>query len=77
MSICTSDQMVEIRRCAVRLTKNEIFRPLEVVDDLSSETGSSDGLEVFTPDEDGMIRLEEVPTEEPAIANLTLAIGMM
>ncbi|KAJ4910579.1 DBD_Tnp_Mut domain-containing protein [Raphanus sativus] len=76
MSICTSDQMVEIRRCAVRLTKNEIFRPLEVVDDLSSETGSSDGLEVFTPDEDGMIRLEEVPTEEPAIANLTLAIAI-
>lgn len=77
MSICSSEQMVEIRRTAVRLTKNEIFRPLEVVDDMSSETDSSDEMENFTPDEDGMIRLEEVRTEQSANANLTLAIGMI
>ncbi|KAG2321673.1 hypothetical protein Bca52824_014886 [Brassica carinata] len=75
MSICSSEQMVEIRRTAVHLTKNEIFRPLEVVDDMSSETDSSDEMENFTPDEDGMIRLEEVRTEQPANANLTLAIA--
>lgn len=76
MTICSSEQMVEIRRTAVRLTKQEILHPLEVVDEVSSETDSSDEMEIFTPDADGMIRLKEVPTEQQPDDGLTLAIGI-
>ncbi|KAF3610134.1 hypothetical protein DY000_02049512 [Brassica cretica] len=76
MTICSSEQMVEIRRTAVRLTKQEILHPLEVVDEVSSETDSSDEMEIFTPDADGMIRFEEVPTEQQPDVGLTLAIGI-
>ncbi|KAG2308791.1 hypothetical protein Bca52824_028539 [Brassica carinata] len=75
MTICSSEQMAEIRRTDVRLTKHEIFKPVEVVDEIASETDSSDDMEMFTPNADGMIRLEEIPTDPPAGANLTLAIG--
>ncbi|CAF1931749.1 unnamed protein product [Brassica napus] len=75
MTICSSEQMVEIRRTAVRLTKQEILHPLEVVDEVSSETDSSDEMEIFTPDADGMIRLKEVPTEQQPDDGLTLAIA--
>ncbi|KAJ4872655.1 DBD_Tnp_Mut domain-containing protein [Raphanus sativus] len=75
MTICSTEQMAEIRRTALRMTKHQIFRSLEVVDDITSETDSSDGLEVFTHDDEGMIRLEDVPTEPEAEANLTLAIS--
>lgn len=74
MTICSSEQMAEIRRTAVRLTKHEIFKPLEVVE-MASETDSSNDMEMFTPNADGMIRLEEIPTQPPAGATLTLAIG--
>ncbi|RID75395.1 hypothetical protein BRARA_B02442 [Brassica rapa] len=67
---------VEIRRTAVRLTKREILHPLEVVDEVSSESDSSDEMEVFTPDAEGMIRLEEVPTEQQSDAGLTLGIAI-
>lgn len=63
MTICSTEQMAEIRRTALCMTKHQIFRSLEVVDDITSETDSSDGLEVFSPDDEGMIRLEDVPTE--------------
>ena len=76
MTICSSEQMVEIRRTVVRLTKREILHPLEVVDEVSSETDSTDEMEVFTPNAEGMIRLEEVPTEQQPDAGLTMAIGI-
>ena len=76
MTICSSEQMVEIRRTTVRLTKREILHPLEVMDGVSSESDSSDEMEVFTPDAEGMIRLEEMPTEQQPDAGLTLAIGI-
>ena len=60
----------------MRLTKREILHPLEVVDEVSSESASSDEMEVFTPDAEGMIRLEEVPTEQQPDAGLTLEIGI-
>ncbi|CAN6931194.1 unnamed protein product [Brassica oleracea] len=75
MTICSSEQMVEIRRTVVRLTKREILHPLEVVDEVSSETDSTDEMEVFTPNAEGMIRLEEVPTEQQPDAGLTMAIA--
>ncbi|KAF3591398.1 hypothetical protein DY000_02025361 [Brassica cretica] len=75
MTICSSEQMVEIRRNAVRLTRDEIFQPLMVIDENSSQTDSSDEIDIFTPNAEGMIRLEEIPTEPPAGANLTLAIA--
>ena len=77
MTICSSEQMAEIRRTAVRLTKHEIFKPVEVIDEIASETDSSDDMEMFTPNADGMIRLEEIPTDPPAGANLTLSIGII
>ncbi|CAN6876108.1 unnamed protein product [Brassica oleracea] len=67
--------MVEIRRNAVRLTRDEIFQPLMVIDENSSQTDSSDEMDIFIPNAKGMIRLEEIPTEPPAGANLTLAIA--
>ncbi|KAL0761523.1 hypothetical protein Bca101_077673 [Brassica carinata] len=75
MTICSSEQMVEIRRNAVRLTRDEIFQPLMVIDENSPQTDSSDEMDIFTPNAEGMIRLEEIPTEPPAGANLTLAIA--
>ena len=66
---------MEIRRNAVRLTRDEIFQPLMVIDENSSQTDSSDEIDIFTPNAEGMNRLEEIPTEPPAGANLTLAIG--
>ncbi|KAF3485890.1 hypothetical protein F2Q69_00055851 [Brassica cretica] len=75
MTICSSEQMVEIRRNAVRLTRDEIFQPLMVVDENSPQTDSSDEMDIFTPNAEGMIRLEEIPTEPPAGANLTLVIA--
>ncbi|XP_013607536.1 PREDICTED: uncharacterized protein LOC106314149 [Brassica oleracea var. oleracea] len=74
MTICSSEQMVEIRRNAVRLTREEIFQPLIVIDENSSQTDSSDEMDIFTPNAEGMIRLEEIPIEPPIGANLTLAI---
>ncbi|KAG2332972.1 hypothetical protein Bca52824_004152 [Brassica carinata] len=62
MTIRSSGAMAEIRRTAVRLTKHEIFKPVEVIDEIASETDSSDDMEMFTPNADGMIRLEEIPT---------------
>lgn len=59
----------------MRLTKHEIFQPLEVVEELSSETDSSDQMDIFTPNSEGMIRLEEIPRDAPEDENLTLAIG--
>ncbi|KAF3502535.1 hypothetical protein F2Q69_00039997 [Brassica cretica] len=74
MTICSSEQMVEIRRNAVRLTRDEIFQPLMVIDENSSQTDSSDEMDIFTRNAEGMIRLEEIPIEPPTGANLTLAI---
>ncbi|KAG5411131.1 hypothetical protein IGI04_007450 [Brassica rapa subsp. trilocularis] len=48
----------------------------KVVDEVSSESDSSDEMEVFTPDAEGMIRLEEVPTEQQSDAGLTLGIAI-
>ena len=76
MTICSSEQMVEIRRNAMRVTRDEIFQPLMVIDENSSQTDSSDEMETFRPNAEGMIRLEEIPTEPPGGANLTLTIGM-
>ena len=76
MTICSSEQMVEIRRNAVRVTRDEIFQPLMVMDENSSQTDSSDEMDMFTPNAEGMIRLEEIGTEPQAGANLTLALGM-
>ncbi|CAN7014174.1 unnamed protein product [Brassica rapa subsp. trilocularis] len=76
MTICSSEQMEEIRRTAVRLTKREILHPLEVMDGVSSESDSSDEMEVFTQDGEGMIRLEEMTTEQQPEAGLTLAIAI-
>ncbi|CAF1725473.1 unnamed protein product [Brassica napus] len=75
MTICSSEQMVEIRRNAVRVTRDEIFQPLMVIDENSSQTDSSDEMETFRPNAEGMIRLEEIPTEPPGGANLTLTIA--
>lgn len=68
--------MDEIRRTAVRLSRSEITQPLTDIDAIPSESDSSDEMEVFTPDADGMIRLEELGTQQPEGANLTLAIGI-
>ncbi|KAF3561686.1 hypothetical protein DY000_02012919 [Brassica cretica] len=75
MTICSSEQMVEIRRNAVRVTRDEIFQPLMVIDENSSQTDSSDEIETFRPNAEGMIRLEEITTEPPGGANLTLTIA--
>ncbi|XP_013594925.1 PREDICTED: uncharacterized protein LOC106303121 [Brassica oleracea var. oleracea] len=42
---------------------------------ISAATDSSDEMDIFIPNAEGMIRLEEIPTEPPAGANLTLAIA--
>ncbi|KAF3527335.1 hypothetical protein DY000_02037262 [Brassica cretica] len=47
-----------------------------VIDENSSQTDSSDEMETFRPNAEGMIRLEEIPTEPPGGANLTLTIGV-
>nr|VDC80514.1 unnamed protein product [Brassica rapa] len=74
MTICSSEQMVEIRRNAVRVTRDEIFQPLMVMEENSSQTDSSDEMDMFTPNAEGMIRLE-VGTEPQTGANLTLALA--
>ncbi|XP_013624088.1 PREDICTED: uncharacterized protein LOC106330075 [Brassica oleracea var. oleracea] len=48
-----------------------------VIDENSSQTYSSDEMETFTPNAEGMIRLEEIPAEPPGGANLTLTIATM
>lgn len=78
MTICSMEQMEEIWRNVVRLTRNEINQPLIDIDidGIPSETDSSDEMDVFTPNADGMIRLEEVATKPPEGVNLTLVIGI-
>ncbi|KAF3608751.1 hypothetical protein DY000_02047614 [Brassica cretica] len=73
-TICSKEHMDEIRRTAVRLSRSEITHPLTDIDAIPSESDSSDEMEVFTPDADGMIRLEELGTQQPEGAILTLAI---
>lgn len=77
MAICSSEQMEAIRRGAVRLTKHEILEPLEVVGGLASETDSSDEMEIYSPDSEGMIRLQEVPVYPTEGDNLTLSMGII
>ncbi|KAJ4893813.1 hypothetical protein Rs2_20607 [Raphanus sativus] len=84
MSICSSEQMEEIRRNAVRRTPSQIYQPLMDLPVDDSETDSSEDMDVFKPNDDGEIRLEElhdglsspvvVPPQQPADANLNLAI---
>ncbi|KAF3602348.1 hypothetical protein F2Q69_00033387 [Brassica cretica] len=74
-TICSKEHMDEIRRTAVRLSRSEITQPLTDIDAIPSESDSSDEMEVFTPDADGMIRLEELGTQQPEEANLSLAIA--
>lgn len=85
MSICSGEQMEEIRRNAVRLTPSEIYQPQMDLPDDNSETDSSEDMDVFKANADGEIRLEElsngvsslgvIPPQETADTNLNLAIG--
>ncbi|KAL0694187.1 hypothetical protein Bca4012_061367 [Brassica carinata] len=75
MTICSNAQMGEIRRHAVRLTRQEIHQPLTDVEGIHSETDSSDEMDVFTADGEGVIRLQEGLTNPPSPGNLTLAIA--
>ncbi|KAG2330349.1 hypothetical protein Bca52824_001529 [Brassica carinata] len=76
MTICSREQMQEIRRTALRLTPKQVYQPLEDIPDIPSESDSSDDMNLIVPNADGMIRLEELPTAEHAGANLTLAIAV-
>uniref|UniRef100_A0A0D3AZF6 Uncharacterized protein n=1 Tax=Brassica oleracea var. oleracea TaxID=109376 RepID=A0A0D3AZF6_BRAOL len=48
MTICTREQMEEIRRNSLSLMRSDITKPL-----VQSETDSFDEMDVFTPTRDG------------------------
>ena len=69
MTICTREQMEEIRRNSLSLMRSDITQPL-----VQSETDSNG---CFHSNKRWIIRLEEVASEPPWQKSLTLALGML
>ncbi|KAF3571764.1 hypothetical protein F2Q69_00061709 [Brassica cretica] len=75
LTIYSKEQVDEIRRNVVRLTRTEISQPREDIRGIRSESGSSDEMDDFTPDAEGIIRLQDEAPNQPDGVNLTLAIA--
>lgn len=77
LAICSEDQVNEIRRNAIRLTRDEVSRPITDLDEPRSESDSTEDMVVITGQGEGIIRLAEESAETEWDASVADVLGRL